>query len=155
MNQLIAFIGLAFITMNISCINHKPIADKSSPTSAHSDSSLLTEKYWKLVELNGTSVAWKEGWVHEPQITFQSSDHRVHGNGGCNTFFGTYQIGSGNSIHLSQMGATMMACPNMETETAFLQTLEKVDNYTVIGDTLILNKARMAPLARFIAVYME
>ncbi|MBS1782660.1 MAG: META domain-containing protein [Bacteroidetes bacterium] len=155
MKQLIAITGLFFITLNTACVNHKPITDKSNSNSSHSDSALLTEKYWKLVELNGTPIIWKEGWTHEPQITFRSLDHRINGNGGCNTFFGTYQLGSGNSIHLSQMGATMMACPNMETETTFLQTLEKVDNYTVKGDTLMLNKARMAPLARFIAVYMD
>ena len=49
----------------------------------------------------------------------------------------------------------MMACPDMETETQFYKVLEMVDNYYHNNDTLILNKAKMAPLARFVAVYLR
>lgn len=45
--------------------------------------------------------------------------------------------------------STMMACDNMEIETGFKKVLEQTDNYTVDGNTLSFNKARMAPLARF------
>ena len=31
----------------------------------------------------------------------------------------------------------------------------KPDNFNVVGDMLVLNKARMAPLARFKTVYMK
>lgn len=48
-----------------------------------------------------------------------------------------------------------MACPRMDVEMEFLSTLEKADNFNVAGDALELNKARMAPLARFKAVYMK
>jgi hypothetical protein len=48
-----------------------------------------------------------------------------------------------------------MACPNLETETHFFKALQMADNYILNGDTLILNKARMAPLARFEAVYLH
>ncbi|WP_374030704.1 META domain-containing protein [Bdellovibrio bacteriovorus] len=40
----------------------------------------------------------------------------------------------------------------MPTEDNFAEVLQGVDNYTVDGDNLSLNKARMAPLARFKAV---
>ena len=53
------------------------------------------------------------------------------------------------------MISTKMACPRMEIEMEFLATLEKADNFNVTGDMLELNRARMAPLARFEAVYMK
>jgi heat shock protein HslJ len=49
----------------------------------------------------------------------------------------------------------MMACPDMQTESTFLQVLQKVDNYAIKDDTLSLQKARMAPLAKFKWVVKE
>lgn len=43
----------------------------------------------------------------------------------------------------------MMACPNMNIEQELFRILEMVDNYSFNGTTLQLNKARMAPLAKF------
>jgi heat shock protein HslJ len=46
-----------------------------------------------------------------------------------------------------------MACAEgMETEQAFNEVLGMVDNYSLNGEQLTLNRARMAPLARFEAV---
>ena len=43
-----------------------------------------------------------------------------------------------------------MACPDMTVEQDFLEMLETVDSYAIGSDgTLSLNRARMAPLARF------
>jgi heat shock protein HslJ len=44
----------------------------------------------------------------------------------------------------------MMACPDMQTERLFLETFGQVDNYSIGANTLSLNKARMAALARFV-----
>jgi heat shock protein HslJ len=43
----------------------------------------------------------------------------------------------------------------MEVETAFHDVLKMVDNYSLSGDRLTLNRARMAPLARFEAVHLR
>ena len=42
-----------------------------------------------------------------------------------------------------------MACPDMQIADQFNQVLGKVDNYAIADGVLSLNKARMAPLARF------
>jgi copper homeostasis protein (lipoprotein) len=116
----------------------------------------IQEKYWKLTELNGKAVTFKEGFKKEPHIIFKSNDNRVNGNGGCNSFSGSYELRTGGRITMSQMISTMMACPDMETESQFFKVLAKADNYVVVGDTtLVLNKARMAPLARFRVVYLK
>ena len=43
----------------------------------------------------------------------------------------------------------------MDLEQEFLDALQNADNFNVVGDMLVLNKARMAPLARFKTVYMK
>jgi heat shock protein HslJ len=55
-------------------------------------------------------------------------------------------------IKFSRGASTMMACPDMKTEQALGEMLEKVDNYSINENQMTLNKARMAPLARFEAM---
>lgn len=113
----------------------------------------ITEKYWKLVELNGRPVPALE---REPYIILRAEDARLHGFGGCNGFTGAYELDAANSrIRFRDIAATMMACASgMEIESAFHEVLKKADNYSLDGDRLTLNRARMAPLARFEAVYL-
>ena len=42
----------------------------------------------------------------------------------------------------------------MDVENAFQEVLRTADNYSLGGDRLTLSRARMAPLARFEAVYL-
>lgn len=116
----------------------------------------LIEKHWKLIEIFGTKLVDKPEPAKEPYITFKIEGNRVVGNGGCNNFTGTYKLGPGNRIRFSSIASTRMMCINdMEIEEKMNQILEMTDNYYVNEDTLILNRARMAPLARFEAVYMK
>ena len=109
--------------------------------------------HWRLIELNGNEVPETEDKTREPYFILNVENNTITGHGGCNRFHGTYIIQIGNRIRFSQMAATMMFCfDNMETETQFMRVFEMADNYTVNGDTLSLNRARMAPLARFVAV---
>lgn len=114
----------------------------------------VVEKYWKLVELNGKPIDATAEQTREPHLILKLENNRVVGNAGCNSFNGSYIIQPGNRITFSKMASTMMACMDMETEMQFLQVLEMADNYTTDGETLSLNRARMAPLARFVAVYL-
>ena len=116
---------------------------------------LITEKYWKLVELNGKKVQNTEKDKREPHMILKAENNRVHGSGGCNTFNGSFELREGNRISFSKIVSTLMACENMETEAQFFKVLEMADNYFISADTLILNKVKMAPLARFEAVYFK
>ena len=119
----------------------------------------ITEKYWKLIEINGKAVVFNETTGgREASLILKNEDNRVNGNGGCNTFFGTYEIDPTSlRIKFSQMASTMKACLNMEVEGELLKALEMVDNYSLSADGkyLSLNRARMAPLARFEVVYLK
>ena len=112
----------------------------------------LVEKYWKLTELMGEPVVTKG---KDAYITFKVDGNRVIGNGGCNNLFGTYQLGVANRLSFSQIASSMMMCmDNMETEDGLKKALGAADSYYLQSDTLILNKGRMAPLARFVSVVM-
>lgn len=110
----------------------------------------LTETYWKLTELMSKAVGPING--KEPHMTLKADNGRVAGNGGCNNIMGGYTLQPGSRIRFTQMASTMMACQDMQTEDAFLKALNSADSYYLNGDTLVLNRARMAPLARFVAV---
>jgi len=48
---------------------------------------------------------------------------------------------------------TRMACLQDNTiEADLMQVLSSADSYVVRNDTLVLNRARMAPLARWVSV---
>jgi heat shock protein HslJ len=72
--------------------------------------------------------------------------------GGCNGIGGAFTLENNGRIKFSQGMSTMMACENMEIEHGLSEALITADNYSLSGDNLSLNKARMAPLARFKAV---
>jgi len=114
----------------------------------------ILEKYWKLVELNGKPVEVDSTFNKEPFIIFKESNNRMSGNGGCNNISGSFQIEGLNRITFSKIISTRMSCPRMDLEGEFLEVLQKADNFIITGDMLVMNKARMAPLARFKIVYM-
>jgi heat shock protein HslJ len=126
-------------------------ATQEQRTTASADNALV-EKYWNLLELNGTPVT---GGAKEAHIIFHAADSRFSGNAGCNTFSGSFTARDNARIELSQAVSTRMMCLDMQTETRFLEVLGRVDGYAVKGDTLTLSRARMAPLATFVAVNLR
>lgn len=115
----------------------------------------LLEKYWKLIELNGKPLDTTK-LNKEPHIIFKSFENRFTGSGGCNNFSGTYALLANGRIKLSNAISTQMACPaGMDTEKILHEIFGKIDTYIISGDTLTITKARMAPLAKFQAVYLQ
>ncbi len=114
----------------------------------------ITEKYWKLVELYGQKVTMDKNQQKEVHIILKSSSGALTGYSGCNSLMGGYNTEAGNRIKFSNIAVTLRACDNLDSEKTFLNALEQADNYTIRNDTLSLNKAKMAPLAIFEAVYL-
>ena len=115
----------------------------------------VTDRYWKLIELGGRDLDAAIHMQQEAHLILHSTEHRITGNGGCNQFSGSFKLGEGNRISFSQMISTRMACPDMEVENQLMEVFESADSYSISKDTLSLNRARMAPLARFVAVYFK
>jgi heat shock protein HslJ len=154
MSKFILSVGiLAFVTF--SCETPKQVSLETPKVNTPVADDAIVEKYWKLVELNGKQVTVGANGK-EPHMILKKENNRVNGNGGCNSFMGGYELKGNGSIKFTQMAGTLMACMNDDgTESAFLKVLGNVDSYYVKGDTLQLNRARMAPLAKFQAVYLK
>ena len=115
----------------------------------------IAGKYWKLITLEGQEVQMVENQEREIFFTLNVDDKTVSGFAGCNSIMGEYEIAEGNRIRFTNMGITMMICPDVAVnESEFMEVFELTDNYTIHNDTLSLNVARRAPLAVFEAVYM-
>jgi heat shock protein HslJ len=117
------------------------------------DTTLISKKLlkkWQLVELNGQPISALGKPAKTPYIQFDST-RRVAGNNGCNQFFGSYELEKKGRIKFSAMGSTRMACVDNNTiESDLMQVLSNTDSYVIVNDTLVFNRARMAPLARWV-----
>jgi heat shock protein HslJ len=114
------------------------------------DAADITNKHWKLVELNGNPVSFPES--AEVAFILLNPDGTVSGNLGCNSFFGSYTLQEGSRITFSQLVNTQKMCFDesiMSIEAEMIRVLQNADNYNLNGKQLVLNRARMAPLARF------
>ena len=118
------------------------------------DNLVITEKYWKLVELNGKPLP-NVSREKEPFLVLKDKGKNFGGNAGCNTLLGKYELGDRNKISFSDLVTTMMACPNPDTELAIRDALESTDHYVIAGDFLRLEDARNRVNAKFQRVYLK
>jgi len=107
----------------------------------------LWETKWVLVELMGKPV--ERSGDKQPFIVLTREGTSLNGFGGCNTILGGYTQQKGNRISFLKIVTTLRHCDAMATEDEFLKVLRTTDNYSLKGNTLQLNRARMTPLARF------
>lgn len=115
----------------------------------------ITDIYWKLIEINGQSIEGVKT-MKEPYLRLNTADNRAEATGGCNGMGGTYELNDDNwRLSFSQFMSTQMACENMEIEQQLADVIQRTDSYAVANDTLQLFRARMAPLAKFRAVYVK
>lgn len=130
-----------------SCKNNEKLPETT--VAEMENTTNIVGKKWQLVELNGKVVEETvNGKV--PFIQLQEEDSRYSASAGCNVLAGGYEINAEQlRIKFNQGISTMMACEDMELEAELTKVLEMVDNFTENDGILSLNKARMAPLARF------
>ena len=136
----IALIGAAILF--VACHSAKTTGADTNNTSS------ITGRKWRLTELYGKPVATTINGKM-PFILLHDTDSRYSASAGCNGLGDSFSLQGNGRIKFTQGMSTMMACENMEVETGLRKVLEQTDNYTVNGNTLSFNKARMAPLARF------
>ena len=79
-------------------------------------------------------------------------DNQLSGNSGCNSYFGQYET-DGDSINISGVGATEMACLEpegvMDQEQEFLAALETADTYKIEGLSMEMRTAEGTLVASF------
>jgi len=114
------------------------IACKS--TQSNSKPSISLEGTWQLNYITGPRIAFEGLYPNKkPTINFDLKENRVSGNNSCNQYFGGLLL-DGNKINFkdAKMGMTMMACQG-EGENVYMQTLEKIDSYSISEDGKTLN----------------
>ena len=113
----------------------------------------LENTYWKLTRLGDTPVAAVAN-QREAYLVLHTEKARVAGSTGCNRLMGGYRL-DGDRLSFGQLASTRMAClDGMQTEQAFLATLEAVAGWRVQGQRLELLDAQEAVVARFAAVHL-
>jgi heat shock protein HslJ len=101
---------------------------------------------WLLKTLNGQSLKSSR------QLTLNVENGKAFGSAGCNTYFGKYTEGGGNSLHIEKIFRTLMACmPNeiMTQESQFVSALQDATNYHLVGKTMTLKNKNGVSLAVF------
>lgn len=107
----------------------------------------LADTRWTVASINGEPVA-------ERAPTIEFSGDRISGSGGCNRYFGGYEVTGAETIVIRGLGATEMACSPTEImarEQTYLTALDAVRAYrregdqltlsAVAGPTIVLNRA--------------
>lgn len=143
-NLLLAILSIALLTF---C---KTTQKGDAAPSAETSGITLEGTRWKLIELKGKPVT-ADQVQKEPYLQFDAKEKRFSATGGCNQMSGAYEVNPQTlRISFGKVASTMMACEKgMDTDAALAEVLEMADNFTINGSTLSINKARMAPLARF------
>lgn len=128
------------------------LADKYRLYKNKAKTSMLDNRRWVLKEIYGEPVSK----VEKSNIVFIefTSNSEIRGNGGCNSFFGSYQVQSGNQISFSGIGMTEMACSFKNYDQELTRALEEADNFVVVKeDELRLQTGKRAAHAIFTAKY--
>lgn len=95
----------------------------------------LSDTRWTVASINGQAVA-------ESAPTIEFSGDRISGSGGCNRYFGGYEITGAETIVIRGVGSTEMACEPAEImtrEQAYFTALNAVRVYRHSGEELTLS----------------
>lgn len=110
-----------------------------------SDQSALADTAWRLESLGPSGDRRPVLTTTEVTLAF-SSDGRVSGNAGCNTYFGQYASATDGALSVSGLGSTKMFCHEegvMQQEQDFLAALSQAQSYKVINGRLTVTGENM------------
>lgn len=122
--------------------------DTSQKSSDNVETSLIGTK-WVLTKLNGDLVNLTSPELEQPFIKLTEQDNGVGGNGGCNTFSGTYLLTDQQTISFSQVLATMRHCEDHGIEGVFMSNLQKANTYVIVNNELTFKDENGYVLATF------
>lgn len=111
-------------------------ACETSPvTDFNTVKNMIESNTWLLQDENGTVVSYNN---QEVSMSFiNDSGLQAVGFAGCNRYFSSVTLQPG-VMKFGQAGSTMMACPEMDGEQAFLDLLSQVNTYELAGSELRL-----------------
>jgi heat shock protein HslJ len=150
MKQLIQYIAAITIIVVIpGCGPSKNSVVNNTETVVNTP---LRGVYWKLTTLLGQPVNKISSTAF---IKFNIDGKSVGGNGGCNTFGGSYDLTGSSHLSFGPIMSTKMYCGEGKSENVFFGLLSRTDSYLINGDTLFLRNAGMDSTAKFVADYLR
>lgn len=126
------------VALFISCCLLAACNSSKKTNTGISDSSKL-DGAWELNYIDGSRIAFDGLYPDKkPIIKIDINNKTVSGNTGCNNFNGPLKV-DGNKINFADpMAMTRMMCQG-DGETVFIQTLQKINTWSVSdGNTLNL-----------------
>lgn len=98
---------------------------------------VLVGTAWELDYIAGQELPFTDLYSGAmPTLTFDK-EGKAFGNASCNRFNTTFTV-DGNNIHFGAAATTRMMCPSIKGEQAFLETLGKVNRYSVHENVLTM-----------------
>lgn len=102
---------------------------------------------WQIEDINGAGIVD----ASRVEIAFDG-DGRLSGTGGCNRFFAGYESDGTSLTIATEMGMTMMACPEalMRQDRTLSEALGSVDSYEIdeTGALRLISAGETVVLAR-------
>lgn len=106
------------------------------------EASALEGVKWSLVSYGPKTSAILESVPTDTPITafFDSEKQQVTGSGGCNTYFGSYEVDGEDLTIPGPIAVTEMWCGDEigERERIYLEALQSAESYEVKGDGLTI-----------------
>jgi heat shock protein HslJ len=117
--------GIAFV--NLKGVQEQSEIRESSPTE-------ISASAWRPTHLGEMKLEEAGEMFVQFEINGQ-----VRGHGGCNRFFGSYELEDG-SVQIGALGSTRMACPEpaMSFEISFMEALQTSATASLVGNKLVL-----------------
>ncbi len=94
---------------------------------------------WELNYITGPRIAFSGLYPdNKPTITFNLKETTVSGRNSCNSYSGKLNVDGSKISFKEPMMVTKMFCPG-EGENVYMNTLQKIDSYSVSEDGKTLN----------------
>jgi len=100
----------------------------------------LKNTAWKIAQYQTDSSAELQTFNFDQMIKFEPDNNKFSGSGGCNSFYGTYNL-SNNIIEFNDVVSTEKLCPDeiMAEEKAILDILNTADKVEMEDGLVILS----------------
>ena len=142
-------LGFTFFLLFLAAIAFISLKDMRPVAEMKAD--IVTGKSWQPVALDGESIS-----DETPLFVQFTADGKMTGHGGCNGFFGNYEV-AGETFDIGPIGATRMSCPEpvMDLETRFLDALDRTEGAKVLGNRLNLVDSGGVIIAELVRVAQD
>ncbi len=115
---------VALFAMTISCGTLQKITQNYSFP--------LETTSWQVTSLNGKPIHLTD---EEERYTLNFNvDDALNARGECNIIFGSYIQSRSEQLEITPKGSTRSACPDMDVEAEFMETLTQVASFVVESD---------------------